>query len=166
LQLPQKGKYFMMNLSERIGKILLERRWTVCAAESCTGGLLLSSLTDISGSSAYILGGVVTYSNEAKMKFVGVQESTLAAHGAVSEETAREMALGVQKAFGANLAFSVTGIAGPGGGSAEKPVGLVYVGVAVNNELTVQRYLWQGNRVENKAQSVEAALSLALEMLG
>lgn len=155
----------MQNLAELLGLFLKETGMTVCAAESCTGGLLLSRLTDISGSSAYVLGGIVTYSNEAKMKFVGVQESTLIAHGAVSEETAAEMALGVQKAFGANLAFSVTGIAGPSGGTATKPVGLVYIGIALNEKLEVRRFQWQGNRVENKQQSVEAALDFALELL-
>lgn len=155
----------MNDLAERLGEVLKARGWTVCAAESCTGGLLLSRLTDVSGSSAYVSGGVVTYSNEAKIKFVGVQESTLAAHGAVSEETAREMAQGVQVAFGANLAFSITGIAGPGGGTAEKPVGLVYIGLAIGDSVHVRRYQWQGSRVENKAQSVEAALSFALELI-
>ena len=156
----------MIELAERVGEALKARNWTICAAESCTGGLVLSNLTDISGSSAYVLGGVVTYSNEAKMQFVGVQESTLAAHGAVSEETAREMALGVQKAFGATVAISVTGIAGPGGGSFEKPVGLVYVGAVVESELKVLRFVWQGNRLENKALSTVAALKLVLEMMG
>src|SRR5689334_7927047 len=157
---------FMLDLANKVGQVLKARNWTICAAESCTGGLVLSSLTDISGSSAYVLGGVVTYSNEAKMKFVGVQESTLATYGAVSEETAREMALGVQKAFGANVAISVTGIAGPGGGSAEKPVGLVYVGVLVEKELMVRRFVWKGDRLENKALSTVAALELVLEMMG
>jgi PncC family amidohydrolase len=156
----------MLELAERVGEALKARGWTICAAESCTGGLVLSNLTDISGSSAYVLGGVVTYSNEAKMKFVGVQESTLAAHGAVSEETAREMALGVQAAFGATVAISVTGIAGPSGGSADKPVGLVYVGGAVGDELVVRRFEWKGDRLENKALSTVAALELALEMMG
>jgi PncC family amidohydrolase len=155
----------MLILAEQLGNILKERQWTVCAAESCTGGLVLSSLTDISGSSAYVLGGIVTYSNEAKMKFVAVKESTLAAYGAVSEQTAREMVLGVQKAFGADLAFSVTGIAGPGGGSAEKPVGLVYIGVALHDAIDIQRYQWQGNRIENKALSVAAALKQALRLI-
>ena len=156
----------MIDLAERLGQALKARNWTICAAESCTGGLILSSLTDISGSSAYVLGGIVTYSNEAKMQFVGVQESTLKAFGAVSEQTAMEMAMGVQKAFGANVAISVTGIAGPGGGSAEKPVGLVYVGAMVEQVLLVRRFLWTGNRIENKEQSAAAALSFVLELMG
>jgi nicotinamide-nucleotide amidase len=156
----------MIELAERLGHALKARNWTICAAESCTGGLVLSSLTDISGSSAYVLGGIVTYSNEAKMQFVGVKESTLQAYGAVSEQTALEMALGVQEAFKASVAISVTGIAGPGGGSAEKPVGLVYIGVALNNEVHVRRYLWRGNRLENKALSAEAALTYVLELMG
>lgn len=156
----------MIALAERLGHALKARNWTICAAESCTGGLVLSSLTDISGSSAYVLGGIVTYSNEAKMQFVGVQASTLEAYGAVSEQTALEMALGVKKAFNANVAISVTGIAGPGGGSPEKPVGLVYIGAIVEQVLLVRRYLWQGNRIENKEQSAAAALSFVLELMG
>jgi PncC family amidohydrolase len=156
---------FMIGLAERLGQVLKERNWTICAAESCTGGLILSSLTDVSGSSAYVLGGIVTYSNQAKMQFVGVRESTLQAYGAVSEQTAIEMAIGVRQAFNADLAISVTGIAGPGGGSPEKPVGLVYIAVMLDDEVYVRRYLWQGNRVENKVLSVEAALNYALELL-
>lgn len=131
---------------------------TVCAAESCTGGLLLSTLTDISGSSAYVLGGFVTYSNEAKQQFVQVREATLLAHGAVSEATAREMAAGARLAFNADYAISITGIAGPGGGTPAKPVGLVYIGLAQHHTTQVQRHIWTGTRIENKQQSVAAAL--------
>jgi PncC family amidohydrolase len=152
-------------LAVRVGELLAARSLTFCAAESCTGGLLLSTLTDISGSSAYVLGGFVTYSNAAKQQFAAVQEATLIAHGAVSEATAREMALGTRAAFGADFAMSLTGIAGPGGGTAEKPVGLVYIGLAHAQGVQVARYVWDGNRVENKRASVQAALEMLLAHL-
>src|SRR5215207_4159221 len=111
-------------LEGRVGELLNARGWTVCAAESCTGGLVMHRLTNIPGSSKYVLGGIVSYSNEAKQKLLCVHESTLIAHGAVSEETAAEMVQGVRAVFDADVAVSITGIAGPGGGTAEKPVGL------------------------------------------
>ena len=110
----------------RLGSVLAARGLTIACAESCTGGLVTSRLTDIAGSSAYVMGSIVSYSNEVKEKLVGVQHATLAAHGAVSEETAREMAEGVRRAVGTDVGLATTGIAGPGGGTAEKPVGLVY----------------------------------------
>lgn len=116
-----------------IGKILRERKQTIASTESCTGGLVSSLLTDISGSSEYIFANFVTYSNEAKMKYLGVSENTLNTHGAVSEQTAKEMAEGLLKVSGCDYAVATTGIAGPTGGSAEKPVGLMYVGLADKN---------------------------------
>lgn len=145
-------------LAQRVGETLLDHHLTVCAAESCTGGLLTSYLTDVPGSSAYVLGGVVTYSNEAKMKLVNVQESTLVAHGAVSESTAREMATGVRALFGADIGVSITGIAGPGGGTPEKPVGLVYVGISWVNGDNIVVNRWESDRAGNKLLSVGAAL--------
>src|SRR5690606_7230882 len=111
------------SLEAQLGARLLARKLTICTAESCTGGLILSRMTDISGSSAYVLGGVVAYSNAIKQAVLHVREQTLLTYGAVSEQTAREMAQGAAALFGADLAISVTGIAGPGGGTAEKPVG-------------------------------------------
>src|SRR5215207_10419508 len=111
-------------LEAQVGELLNARGWTICAAESCTGGLIAHRLTNIAGSSNYVLGGIVSYSNEAKQKLLGVHEATLIAHGAVSEETAAEMVQGVRAVFDADVAVSITGIAGPGGGTAEKPVGL------------------------------------------
>ncbi|QPC82575.1 CinA family protein [Phototrophicus methaneseepsis] len=148
----------LMDLAEGVGQSLLKNKLTVCAAESCTGGLLLSYLTDVPGSSAYVLGGAVTYSNEAKMKLVNVQESTLIAYGAVSEPTAHEMAVGVRALFGADIGVSITGIAGPGGGTPEKPVGLVYVGVSWVNNVQIREYRWESDRAGNKLHSVQAAL--------
>jgi nicotinamide-nucleotide amidase len=152
-------------LADQVGIILKRRGLWVCAAESCTGGLFLSSLTDISGSSAWVAGGVVSYSNEVKQQVVGVQEATLNQYGAVSEPTAREMAAGVRKLIGADIGIGITGIAGPGGGSSEKPVGLVYIGMATPESTTVERCLWQGDRIENKQQSVVRALQMILQWL-
>lgn len=149
-----------------LGSELQARGLTICAAESCTGGLFLSTLTDISGSSAYVLGGIVAYSNAVKQQFLGVQAETLVQQGAVSAATAREMALGVQQRFASDIAISITGIAGPSGGSEEKPVGLVYIGMAFEDHIRVTRNVWQGNRVENKEHSVEAALQMVLDSIG
>lgn len=156
----------LLALSQQVGAALIERGNTVCAAESCTGGLMLSALTDCAGSSAYVAGGAVTYSNEAKMRLLRVGEETLIAHGAVSEAVAGEMARGARSLFDANYALSVTGIAGPGGGSIEKPVGLTYIGLAgPAGLLRVERRVWAGDRIGNKTASVEAGLGLLLEAL-
>ena len=156
----------LLALSRRAGAALAERGARVCAAESCTGGLVLSTLTDCAGSSAYVQGGIVTYSNEAKMRFLKVREATLIEFGAVSEATAAEMARGAQALFGVEYALSVTGIAGPGGGTATKPVGLTFIGLAgPGGYLRVERRVWAGDRVENKAASVAAALRLLLEKI-
>jgi nicotinamide-nucleotide amidase len=153
------------NLAVEVGNLLKKHNYTFCAAESCTGGLLLSTLTDIAGSSAYILGGVVTYSYEAKQQLVNVQATTLIQHGAVSEQTAHEMALGVRALFKADVGVSITGIAGPGGGMPEKPVGLVYIGVATAHTIQIRKYIWSGSRVENKQHSVVQAMRLVVEVL-
>ena len=153
----------LLALSQQVGSALGAGGSTVCAAESCTGGLVLSTLTDLAGSSAYVLGGLVTYSNEAKMRFLGVRETTLIEHGAVSRPTAAEMARGAQKTFDSDFALSVTGIAGPGGATVDKPVGLTYIGLAGRvGILKVERYIWSGGRIENKQRSVAAALKLLL----
>lgn len=154
----------LLALSRRVGAALAERGAWVCAAESCTGGLILSTLTDCAGSSAYVQGGIVTYSNEAKMNFLKVREATLVEQGAVSEATAAEMARGALALFGVDYALSVTGIAGPGGGTADKPVGLTYIGLAGPGALLrVERHVWAGDRVENKLASAAAALRLLLQ---
>lgn len=155
-----------LKLAEIVGEKLKSRHLTVSAAESCTGGLLTSYLTDVSGSSAYVMGAVVTYSNAAKMQFAGVNEATLIAHGAVSEPTAREMAVGICATFGTDVGLSVTGIAGPTGGTPEKPVGLVYIGVVIRGESWVERHIWSGDRVSNKQQSAHRALAMLSELLG
>lgn len=149
----------------QLGNLLKAKSYTLATAESCTGGLIGHRITNVSGSSAYYLGGIISYSNEAKMQFLGVQESTLRDFGAVSEQTAREMALGAQRIFGATFALSVTGIAGPDGGTADKPVGLTYIGLATPTTILVRRFVWTGERIQNKEASAEAALQFLLEYL-
>ena len=152
-------------LEARVGAVLRARGWTVCAAESCTGGLIMHRLTNIAGSSAYVLGGVVSYSNEAKQKLIGVQEATLQAYGAVSPQTATEMVLGVRALFDADIAVSVTGIAGPGGGTPEKPVGLTFIGLVWRDQpAQVQRHVWRGDREAIKMASANAALEWILQV--
>ncbi|MCY4071227.1 MAG: CinA family protein [Chloroflexi bacterium] len=156
----------LLGLSRQVGAALNQAGLTVCTAESCTGGLILSSLTDVAGSSAYVEGGLVTYSNEAKIKMLGVRETTLVEVGAVSAATAGEMACGVRSVFDTDYALSVTGIAGPGGGTGEKPVGLTYIGLAGREGLiSVERHIWDGDRIANKMLSVDGALRLLMRQL-
>jgi PncC family amidohydrolase len=155
----------MHKVAEAVVNKLKDAGMTVTTVESCTGGLLSATLVDVSGASDVFYQGVVTYANEAKVRLVGVKEATLQAHGAVSEETAREMAEGGVKAANADAALSVTGIAGPGGGTKEKPVGLVYIGCYVNGKTIVKKNLFTGNRREVREQAVETALKLLLECL-
>jgi PncC family amidohydrolase len=122
-------------------------------------------LTNISGSSDYFLGGILSYSNEIKEKVLGVPREVLETVGAVSAECALAMAMGARKVIGASIGLSATGIAGPGGGSAGKPVGLVYVGIAADNYHRVERYVWSGDRIQNKRESAEAVLRLLLDYL-
>jgi PncC family amidohydrolase len=130
----------------RLHRMLLERGLTISAAESCTGGWISKLLTDLPGSSGHFLGGVVAYSDGVKKRVLGVRPETLARFGAVSEETCREMCLGVQALTGSDVAVSVTGVAGPGGGSPEKPAGTVYAGFLVAEEVIVRRFSFRGGR--------------------
>ncbi len=148
------------SLAERVGTKLRSARATIATAESCTGGLVASLLTDIAGSSDYVLGGVVSYSNEVKHSLLGVPQDLLARHGAVSEPVARAMAEGARRRLDADFAVAITGIAGPTGGTPEKPVGLVFVGLAGPSGTEVERFVWSGSRVENKAESALHALRL------
>ena len=135
---------------------------TLATAESCTGGLIAAALTAIAGSSSVVMAGFVTYANDAKHKMVDVRCETLAAHGAVSAEVAREMAEGARDRAGASLALSCTGIAGPGGATAGKPVGLVFIGCALEGAATiVERHVFPGDRAAVRAATVAAALDLA-----
>lgn len=154
------------HLEAQVGAFLKAKGWTICTAESCTGGLVLHRLTNIAGSSAYVLGGIVAYSNQIKQEVLHVQEETLIQHGAVSEETAAEMAGNARALFGADVAVSVTGIAGPGGATAEKPVGLTYIGLATPQGVRrVKRFVWDGDREANKQSSAAAALRMILDEL-
>jgi PncC family amidohydrolase len=154
-------------LEAQVGKLMKAKKWTIGAAESCTGGLIMHRLTNIAGSSDYVIGGVVAYSNQVKQNQLQVRQGTLIAYGAVSEQVAGEMATGLRALLHIDVAISVTGIAGPGGGTAEKPVGLTYIGVAGPNDvLVVRRHVWNGDREAIKAASAEAALALVLEVFG
>ncbi|PJF41209.1 MAG: CinA family protein [Chloroflexi bacterium] len=153
-------------LEAQVGVALLKHRWTIGCAESCTGGLVSHRITNIPGSSAYMMGGIVAYDYGIKQRVLGVQEATLVAYGAVSAETAGEMAQGALRVLDVDVAIAITGIAGPGGATPGKPVGLTYIGIATQTGiLKVQRHIWEGDRETNKAQSADAALQLILDTL-
>lgn len=154
-----------MELEEKVVEALFRRYMTVTTAESCTGGLIAGTLVNAAGASKVLCEGYITYSNEAKERLVGVQRETLENYGAVSAQTAKEMALGAAKAAGAEAALSATGIAGPGGGTKEKPVGLVYIGCFVDGNVTVKECHFNGSRMENRLMTVQTALKMLLEML-
>jgi nicotinamide-nucleotide amidase len=156
----------MVQLASRIQSAMIEHGLTLATAESCTGGLVGHLLTETAGSSAYYVGGLISYSNELKEKELGVDAKTLERHGAVSAQTCVAMAEGARSRYGASLGLAITGIAGPDGGSEQKPVGLTYVGVADDGGHDVRRNVWQGDRHSNKMESAEAALRLVLERLG
>jgi len=146
-------------LEEVVGRLLLEKKQTLALAESCTGGLISHRITRIAGSSAYYFGGAVTYANAAKMKFLGVQPATLEKHGAVSEQTALEMSRGIREQTGANIGLSVTGIAGPSGGSAEKPVGTVWISIAGEKRHEARCWQFHGERERIILGASQAALN-------
>ena len=154
-----------VTLEEAIVELLKDKKMTVTTAESCTGGKLAGRILNVPGASEVYQEGYITYSNESKAKLLGVSQETLEQYGAVSRQTAQEMALGAAKAAQADAALSVTGIAGPGGGSEEKPVGLVYIGCAVQGEVTVREYRFTGNRGKNRDYAVVRALTLLREEL-
>lgn len=153
-------------LAARIGARLLRRGATLAVAESCTGGLLGARVTAVSGSSAYFLGGVISYSNEAKTRFLGVSARLLAAHGAVSEETAVAMARGARRAFGADYGIGITGIAGPGVAVPGKPVGTVCIAVAGPGGTTVGRHRFPGGRGAVRRAACKKAFEMLDERLG
>jgi PncC family amidohydrolase len=155
----------LLDLAARVGAACRESRLTIATAESCTGGLVAHLLTEIPGASEYVRGGIVAYANEVKVGSLAVPADVLEAHGAVSAQVAIAMADGARRALGADLALGVTGVAGPGGGTADKPVGLTYVAVADAAGSDVQRHLWQLDRTGNKRASAAVALALALARL-
>jgi nicotinamide-nucleotide amidase len=152
-------------LEETVVELLSEKQLHVTTAESCTGGLIAGTLVNAAGASAVLNEGYVTYSNEAKERLLGVSHKTLETYGAVSEQTAKEMAQGAAKAANAEAALSATGIAGPGGGTEDKPVGLVYIGCYLNGKITVKECRFHGNRMENRVHTVETALEMLKEAL-
>jgi len=156
-----------LTLEEVVGQLLLQKRETLALAESCTGGLISHRITRIPGSSAYYYGGAVTYSNEAKTKFLEVRPTTLDVHGAVSRETAMEMSQGIRERTGASIGLSVTGIAGPSGGSKEKPVGTVWVSIAQKNHHEARSFHFHGERERIILGASQAALNcLRIVLIG
>ncbi len=143
-----------------VGRLLTQRGLTLAVAESCTGGLIGHRITDVPGSSTYYQGSITAYSYDVKELLLHVRHDTLYHYGAVSEQTAWEMAQGVRRAFRADVGLAVTGIAGPGGSAPGKPVGLVYIALAAPGGEWVKRHVWSGDRWENKTRSAEAALDL------
>ena len=152
-------------LEAQIGRLLVSRGQRLAVAESCTGGLVSHRITNVPGSSDYYLGGVNAYANEAKMRLLGVKRDTLEKHGAVSKETVIEMAHGVCQALSADCGIAVSGIAGPGGGTPEKPVGLVWIALVAGDHQEARRFHWQGDRLAVKGQSAEAALQMLVDYL-
>lgn len=149
----------------QVGNALRSLGWTLAVGESCTGGLIGHRLTQVPGASEYFLGSVVAYAYDAKERLLGVRHQTLYDHGAVSRETALEMAHGARLAFGADLGLAVTGIAGPSGGLPGKPVGLAWVAVSTRQRQIAEHAIWPGDRTAVKQQSSEAALRLVLRVL-
>lgn len=155
----------LVDLAAQLGERCLALGLRVATVESCTGGLVGHLITETPGSSAYYLGGFVTYSDDLKRALVGVPDDVLGAHGAVSAQTALAMAVGGRARTAADIGGSVTGIAGPDGATADKPVGLTYVAVADSSGAEVRRHLWSGTRAANKRASAEALLELILDRI-
>lgn len=154
-----------MRLERLIGKLLRENGWTLSISESCTGGLICDRITNISGSSDYFMGGMVNYSNQSKTKHLGVPMRDIKRYGAVSSQVAKKMAQGVRKTFETTLGLSTTGIAGPSGGSEEKPVGLVFVGLAKGRKTLVWRLNLKGSRIKIKKEATSSALRYIYDFL-
>ena len=154
-----------INLEDVVAELLIEKKLTISTAESCTGGMIAATLINYPGISEVLLEGAVTYSNEAKHKRLGVKNETLEKYGAVSEETAREMAIGIAKTANTDVSIVTTGIAGPGGGTEEKPVGLVYIGVYVQGEVVVKKCIFNGNRSRVRLQATTTGLDTLRRIL-
>jgi PncC family amidohydrolase len=153
------------DLMERVVERLVARGLRLATAESCTGGLLTARLTDPPGASRFLAGGAVSYADEAKVRLLGVRPETLAAYGAVSEQVAREMAEGASAALGAEVGVAITGVAGPGGGTAEKPVGTVWIAATLEGATRAERHHFGGDRAMVRERSVQAALELLDSLL-
>ncbi len=155
----------MTKVENVIGNLLHARGFKLATAESCTGGLIASRITDVPGSSEYFVGGVAAYAYEAKVALLGVSWDTLKAHGAVSRETVLEMARGARKTLHANIAISVSGIAGPGGGMPGKPVGTTWIGLSTSDGEWARLFHFDGDRVQNKSLAADAALQFLMDYL-
>ena len=149
-----------VSLEQAVAELLQEKGWKIATAESCTGGMVAARLTRVAGVSGVFETGVITYANETKRELLGVKEETLAHFGAVSFQTAEEMVLGLAERTGAEVSLSITGIAGPSGGTKEKPVGLVFIGCKIKENVTIKEFHFSGNREKIRESSVVAALSL------
>ena len=154
-----------MKNEEILVEKLNELKYTITTAESCTGGMISSTLVDVAGASNVVNECHVTYANEAKKKYLDVKEETLSKYGAVSEQTAYEMALGARKLAQADVAIAVTGLAGPGGGTDEKPVGLVYIACNICGNIKIDRYVFEGNRTQIRKQTTQKAIENVLKYL-
>jgi PncC family amidohydrolase len=154
-----------MNTLSSIADRLISSRKTLCTAESCTGGLIAHTLTNIPGSSGWFKGGVIAYANEAKTAFLSVPASLIKKHGAVSPLVAKAMAQGARKRFKTDFAIATTGIAGPGGGTAKKPVGLVFIAVTSVNTTVIKRFIFKGTRLQIKNKTTNTALKILLKSL-
>ena len=159
------GENLHMKLEKVIGDCLREKGWTLSTAESCTGGLISDRITDVSGSSDYFEGGMVTYSNESKAKHLGVPLDYIRRYGAVSPQVARKMAQGVRKAFNTTFGLSTTGVAGPTGGTKRAPVGRVFIGIANGRRTWVRKEDLKGNRRDIKRKAAEKTLQFFYETL-
>ncbi len=148
-----------------IGQLLREQGLRLAVAESCTGGLIGDRITNIPGSSTYYMGSVTAYAYEAKVRLLGVKWETLEQYGAVSEQVVLQMAGGVRRALAADIGLSVSGIAGPGGGTEDKPVGLTWAGLSAFNHEEAREFVWEGDRLSNKEKSAEATLQLLVDYL-
>ena len=155
----------MTSSVEKLRDALLARGWTISTAESCTGGLCAAALVDLPGSSTWYSGGVVAYSNAIKHELLDVQKGVLEDHGAVSEPVASAMAEGVRSRCRSSVSCSTTGIAGPGGGTPDKPVGLVWIGIATPTGTHARRYHFSGDRLSVRQQTVDACFELLLEQI-
>jgi len=157
-----------MNLTDtaiNLVNALIDKQLTISTAESCTGGMLGQYITDISGSSATYMGGVITYNNKLKQQLLGVEGDTLKQYGAVSAQTASQMVQGLLNNFNTNIAIATTGIAGPTGGNDAKPVGLVYICIAIKNNITIHKNIFTGNRQDIRQAATKKAFELVLQEL-
>ncbi len=154
-----------VQLLNKVTEKLKKKHLSIATAESCTGGLLAHTLTNISGSSEYFDRGVVSYSNQSKIDLLDVAENTLEQNGAVSKQTAKEMAIGIKEKAKVDIGISTTGIAGPTGGTIEKPVGLVYIGIADSKNVKINKFNFKGDRLENKENTCNEALKMLLEFI-